>query len=698
MEAIFQSESAECGLACLAMIATHHGNHTCLMELRRLHPPSVKGATLNQLISVASVMGLASRPLRLEVEEISRLRVPCILHWDMNHFVVLAKVGARSVTVYDPSIGRKACSHAELSRRFTGVALEVSPAGGFEVRKPVRRFAWSDITGRIRGIRRGLVLLLLLSFALQSLAILAPFLLQWIVDHVLIAGDMELLKLLGLGFLLLLLLQVAVGLVRGWAVIQLSNTLGLQWAGNVFGHMVKLPMNFYEKRSLGDITSRMSSVQEIQRAMTKSFVESIVDGAMAMATVGMMLVYSWKLTLMTLVAVLIYVAIRRASFSALRGGTEAQLAASARQHTYLIESIRGMQSLKLSGGESGRIARYRNMISETANKDIWLARFGLMTGGVNQLIFGIERLAVICIGSALAIQGAFSVGMLIAYLAYKDQFTSRVGSFIDHWLELRMLRLHGERLSDIVSTEQEGSSGQVGCRDMSADLRIEIDGLGFRHSESDPWVFRGLHAVIEFGECVAIVGPSGCGKTTLLKVLLGLLRPTEGQIRIGGVSLESIRISDYRRIIGSVMQDDVLFAGSIRDNIRSDDGSGSDSEVYEAASCAAIHDDVLAMPMGYCSLIGDMGNVLSGGQKQRIVLARALYRKPMLLFLDEATSHLDVDCERLVSEAIARLAITRVIIAHRPETIASADRVLYMNSDSLIDDENASSVVGRATQ
>ncbi|MBN5158347.1 MULTISPECIES: peptidase domain-containing ABC transporter [unclassified Stenotrophomonas] len=684
MDAIVQSEAAECGLACLAMVASHHGNRIGLRELRRQHSLSLKGATLSQLMDIAAKMGFMCRPLRLDLEHLAELKLPCILHWDLNHFVVLTRVHKRHVTVLDPALGKRVLAWADFSQHFTGIALELSPGADMRPSAPPPAIAISQLTGRVSGLWRALGLILLLSLALQVFVLLAPFFMQWVVDQVLIAADRDLLTVLGIGFGFALLLQIGIGVVRGWAVIHLSNRLGLQWTGNVFSHLIRLPVDFYEKRHLGDITSRMGSVQAIQRTLTTSFVEALIDGVMAIVTLGMMLLYSWKLALVTLLAVGLYLSARALAFRAFRNGTERQLIASAHQQSHLMESIRGVQSIKIAGRETLRSSGYYNLMNETINRDVWLARFGLAFNSTSQLIFGMERIAVVWIGAVLAMQNIFSVGMLIAYLAYKDQFAQRIGGLIDKWMEFRMLRLHGERLSDIVLTEPE-ATGERSCgQDLPAELRIEVEGLGFRYASGEPWVLRNCNLTIGPGESVAIIGASGCGKTTLLKLLLGLLTPTEGQIRIGGIPMHKIGMEHYRRVIGAVMQDDQLFAGSISDNISFENENIDEDRIMEAARLAAVHDDIAAMPMGYNSLIADMGTSLSGGQKQRVILARALYRKPQLLFLDEATSHLDVERERLVNDAVRQLDLTRVIIAHRPETIASADRVLVMHAGAIV--------------
>jgi ATP-binding cassette, subfamily B, bacterial CvaB/MchF/RaxB len=683
MKPIIQSEAAECGLACLAMVADAHGIRAALPEMRRRFPLSLKGARLNQMIHVAQQLGLASRPLRLDMEDLGKLRLPCVLHWDLNHFVVLAKVGRSKVTIFDPALGERRLGLAEVSDHFTGVALELAPTAEFKPQKAAPAVTARQLTGPVHGLWRALAQILLLSLALQVFVVLAPFFMQWVVDQVLVSADRDLLVVLGLGFGLAMLLQVGIGLLRGWSVVYLSSRLGLQWMGNVFAHLLRLPLDYFEKRHLGDITSRMSSVQAIQRTLTTSFVEAIIDGLMALVTLGMMLLYSWKLALVTLAAVALYLGIRAVAYRPVRDRTEQQLVAAAKQQTHLLESLRGMQSLKVAGHESQRRSTYDNLMSDTVDQEVKLARMGLGFNCASQLVFGIERIAVIWIGALLALQNVFSVGMLIAYLAYKDQFAGRMGALIDKWVEFRMLRLHGERLADIVLSEPEEAEPRPEAP-APASPRIEVENLSFRYADGEPWVIRDCSFGVEPGEAVAIIGASGCGKTTLVKLMLGLLKPTQGSIRIGGLDLHKVGPRNIRAIVGAVMQDDQLFAGSIADNIGFFDTAHDQERIEAAARLAAIHDEIAAMPMGYHSLIGDMGSSLSGGQKQRVILARALYRDPKLLFLDEATSHLDVMKERLVNEAVRRLELTKVIVAHRPETIRSADRVLVLDQGRIV--------------
>ncbi|ACA11563.1 peptidase domain-containing ABC transporter [Xylella fastidiosa] len=684
MRSVLQSEVSECGLASLAMVANAHGKHLTLSQLRQRFPSSLKGAKLTHLVHIAQQLGFSTRPLRLDMEDLGKLKLPCILHWDLNHFVVLAKVGTTKVTIYDPAIGKRKLSLNEVSKYFTGIALELTTTTEFKQQKPPPSISARQLTGPIRGLWRALAQILLLSLALQVFVVLSPFYMQWVVDQVLVSADRDLLVVLGLGFGLVLLLQIAIGLFRSWSVIYLSSRLGLQWMGNVFAHLLKLPLEYFEKRHLGDLTSRMSSVQSIQKTLTTSFVEAIIDGLMTLVTLGLMLVYSWKLALVTLVAVVLYMVIRAVSYWPVRDCTEQQLVVGAKQQTHLLESLRGIQSLKVACEESLRRSTYENLLNDTVNQEVRLARMSLGFSTASQLVFGLERIAVIWYGATLALSNVFSVGMLIAYLSYKDQFASRISSLIDKWVEFRMLRLHGERLADIVLTPPEEDYELPEMQLPKKEPDIEVEGLSFRYGEDEPWVLKDCSFKVAAGESVAIIGASGCGKTTLMKLLLGLLKPTAGTIRISGRDLHKFGTRNVRSIVGAVMQDDQLFAGSVADNISFFDPDFDLERIEAAAKLAAIHEDIAAMPMGYHALIGDMGSALSGGQKQRVILARALYRQPKLLFLDEATSHLDVMRERLVNDAVHQLKLTKVIVAHRPETIASTDRVVILDHGRIV--------------
>lgn len=679
---ILQTEAAECGLACLAMVAGYYGYRTDLATLRGKYSISSKGSTLSMLIKIAGQLNLNSRPLRLEMWALDRLRLPAVLHWDLNHFVVLTEVRRNSAVILDPALGRRTYTFDELSRHFTGVALELQPSEQFQPEVEQKQITIRQLVGRLPGLGQTLAQLFMLAAVLELFAILSPFFMQLVLDQAVIAGDRDLITVLGAGFLFLALIRVGVSALRTWVTLYMGTTLNLHMLSRLFSHLLRLPMVYFDRRHLGDIVSRFESLNTIRRTMTTTFLEVILDGMMAVITAVMMYIYSWQLSLIVFAATALYGALRTIRYRPLREATEDQIVCAARQQTNFLETLRGMQSVKLFNRQEQRAVVYQNLAVDTFNAGIRIQKLRMIFTALNGMLFGVENIAVIWLGATLLLERGFSVGMLFAFISYKSQFSSRMSNLIDNVIDFKMLDLHRGRVADIALTEQEPELTGSGFNHHQVRPEIEVRNLSVRYSDTEPYVLQNVNLRIREGESVAIVGPSGCGKTTLLRAMMGILPATEGEILIGGVSLARLGTANYRNLIGAVMQEDRLFAGSLADNITFFDQEPDMTRVEACARLAAIHDDILAMPMGYQTLIGDMGTVLSGGQKQRVMLARALYKQPKILLLDEATSHLDVAREKQVSEAVRHLKLTRVIVAHRPETIASADRVFRLSADT----------------
>lgn len=674
---IQQNELAECGLACLAMIAVYHGHDIDLASLRRRFPVSLKGATLARLIKVAGALGFDTRPLRVEIEHLADLRLPCVLHWDLNHFVVLKRIARGRAEIHDPARGAVSMPLAEFSRHFTGVALELAPRPDFTPLRERQRVSLRALAGHVIGLRRAAAQILILALALEVFTLVLPLSMQWVIDQVLVSADLDLLHLLGIGFLTIVLFQAAITMMRGWLVAGLGASLNSQWLANLFGHLMRLPLDFFEKRHVGGVMSRFISVQAIQQTLTGSFVESLLDGLTVALVLGLLLLYSPPLTLLVLAAFALYGALRWLAYRRLWRLKEEQLIQVAKQQSQLIEAIQGVQTIKLANQQDERRARIANATIEVANREAAISRVTAAFSALSKLVFGAQRVLLIWICAWLTLRGQFTAGMMVVFVAYADLFATRTGSLIDKLVDLRLLGLHGQRIADIACEAPEPNVHTGYSGPMPAP-RIEVHGLSFRYADDEPWVLRDCSFVIEAGESVAIVGPSGCGKTTLAKLILGLLRPSSGTIAIGGVDIHRYGLAAYRDLFGAVMQEDVLFAGSIAENIAFFDPAADHARIEAAARAARIHEDIVAMAMGYESLVGDMGSSLSGGQKQRVLLARALYHKPSILLLDEATSHLDVAREHEINREIAALRVTRIVIAHRPDTIRSADRVIAL--------------------
>ncbi|WP_057972342.1 peptidase domain-containing ABC transporter [Lysobacter antibioticus] len=674
---IQQNELAECGLACLAMIAVHHGHDIDLSSLRRRFPVSPRGATLARLIKIAGALDFDTRPLRAEIEHLADLRLPCVLHWDLNHFVVLKRIARGRAELHDPARGAVSLPLAEFGRHYTGIALELSPKTDFVPMRERQRLSLRGLAGRIVGLRRAGAQILILALSLEVFTLLLPLAMQWVIDRVLVAADIGLLNLLGIGFLVVVVFQATLTAMRGWLVADLGAALNSQWLANLFGHLMRLPLDFFEKRHVGGVMSRFVSVQAIQQTLTGSFVESLLDGLTVTLVLALLLFYSPPLTALVLAAFAVYAILRWAAYRRLWRLKEEQLIQVAKQQSLLIESIQGVQTIKLGNQQDDRRGRIANASVEVANREAAIARTTAVFSALSKLVFGAQRVLLIWLCAWLTLQGRFSAGMMVVFVAYADLFATRTGSLIDKLVDLRLLGLHGQRIADIAFEPPEAHVHTDYAGPVPAP-RIEIDRLSFRYADDEPWILRDCSFSIEAGESVAIVGASGCGKTTLAKLILGLLRPSSGTIRIGGVDIHDYGLAAYRELFGAVMQEDVLFAGSIGENIASFDHAADPARIEAAARAARIHDDIAAMAMGYESLVGDLGSSLSGGQKQRVLLARALYRSPAILLLDEATSHLDVAREHEINREISALRMTRIVIAHRPDTIRSADRVVAL--------------------
>jgi ATP-binding cassette subfamily B protein RaxB len=682
-----QSQAAECGLACVNMVANFYGYHIDMITMRQRFSSSLKGATLADVMLVAHRMGLVGRALRLDIEELGQLRRPCILHWSLNHFVVLKRVTRKGIVIHDPARGLCEVPMDEVSRCFTGVALELLPSASFKKREEKQSISMMKLIGSVQGALPTFIQILALSVALELFGVLTPFYMQWVMDQVLVSADWDLLSMLGTGFIMVVLMQSAIGALRSWVMAWFSSLLGVQWTVNVCAHLLRLPMAYFESRHIGDVVSRFGSIETIQSTLTSRFISTVLDGIMAVVTLSMLFIYNGTLAWLTIGLFAAYVVVRLVSYRPFRQANEDHIITAARAQSILLESVRGVQALKINNKQELRVTAYANALVDTTNKGIAIQRLSIGFSTLQGVISGVGRVVLIWLAARQVLEGNFSAGMLVAFVSFSDQFIGRASGLIDAVIDFRMLRLHGERLADIVLTEDEKhvDRGILSASDGNSDAPavLSVDGLSFRYAETEPWVLEDASFSVTAGESVAVVGPSGQGKTTLVKLLLGLLEPETGRVALDGIDIRQGGLQRYRERIGCVMQDDILFAGSLNDNISFFDPTADLAEVERAARLAQIHEDIMAMPMGYQSLVGDMGSSLSGGQAQRVLLARALYRNPSILILDEASSHLDVERERLINEAVKAMAITRIIIAHRPETIASADRILVVNNGKI---------------
>lgn len=678
-----QSEITECGLASLAMIANFYGLNIDLGTLRRRFAPSPQGATLKSLIGIADQLGLAPRAVKLPLEEMPNLHMPAVLHWDMNHFVVIERVEKHRALIHNPD-GRSAWfGFDELSKHFTGVALELRLADDFEPSDQRERLRLPQLWRRMTGLKRAMAQTLVLSLVLEAFVLASPYYMQIAVDSALPALDRDLLTVLALGFGIFTVINAATALLRSFVLLSAGTSLGYALSVNIVRRLFRLPVEWFAKRHVGDVLSRFQSVAPIQQMLTTGAVAAVLDGALAIFTLALMFFYSSTLAAVSLIAFAMYALSRAITFPMQRAAQEEAIVAGGKEQSVMIESLRGITTLRLFNREAQRHALWQSRLTDSVNAQIRLSRIGIWQGAVNTLVFGLENVLSVWLAIGFVIEGGFSVGMVFAYMAYKTQFIAKAASLIDQAIAFRMLGLHLERLSDIALSPQDISHLKVKAPNKDFVGRIELKGVRYRYAPTDPWVLDGVDFVVDPGDHIAITGPSGGGKSTLVKIVLGLVEPDEGEVLVDGVPLERFGHKNYHDHLGAVLQDDNLFAGSLADNIALFDDAPDMDLVIAASEAAAIHRDIVRMPMGYDTLVGDMGSTLSGGQKQRVLLARALYRKPRVLVMDEGTAHLDASHEAAVNAAIAQLGITRIVIAHRAETLAAARQAYFFNGQTI---------------
>lgn len=677
---IQQTEGAECGLACVAMIACFYGRETNLFQLRQMHRVSLKGSTLKGITQLAAKVKLSHRAIKCDVSSIDQLKTPCILHWNLDHFVVLKKVSKGKYLLHDPAQGERWCSSCEMSQSFTGVALELTPQADFEEKKAIPQAKLFGFLEGFVGWKKPLVTVLLLSLMLQAFILAMPIYMQLTVDSVIITNDYSLLNVLAVGFAAVVLLNVICTGLRSLVLMLIGNQISLQMNSSLVGHLFRLPMDYFEKRHIGDVVSRFRSLEALKNLLTTTLIESLVDGLVIIGLLVMMYLYSVTLLVVVVVAAALYLVVRTSMYQRLKNVNRENIICNAKKDSNLMESVRAIQSVKLYSKESDRLNLFNNHNVDAANTSIKVERLKVLFNWSNLCIFGLENIAVVYIGADMVMSNMLTVGMLLAFVSYKTQFEMKVKNLIDKFIEFKMASLHLERLGDITLNKTEEDVGEEDDN-IQVDGNLSLENVTFSYSDEDSDVISDVSFSIKQGESVAITGPSGCGKSTLMKLMLGLLKPTKGKILIDGKDIRSIGLVNYRKHVASVLQNDQLLSGTILENICFFSQDPDYQWAQECAKLAGVHRTIESFPMGYRSLIGDMGSTLSGGQVQRILLARALYRRPKLLLLDEATSSLDLAAEQHVNRAVRSLNITRVIIAHRPQTIMSADRIIQLGKD-----------------
>lgn len=682
MALLRQAEAAECGLACVGMVSSAYGYRIDLPSLRQQFSISLKGSTLKDIAEIASQIGFGARAVRCEPEELRELRMPAILHWNMSHFVVLKSATKRNVVLFDPAQGKTVLSLAEAGKHFTGVALELRPSSDFRPKRQRNPISLASLVKFDGALGRGMAQGLLLSIFLQMFVLISPYYMQLVIDEAILKGDLGLLTAIAVGFGILKIFEAFANILRGLVFQFLSSVLAYDMKSSLYHHMIRLPLTFFHRRHVGDIQQRFQSLVPIKDFIGNGAIAAVLDGILSASLTVVIFLYSAMLGFVVVGFVAAYAALRFAFLSLSKRLSGDYLVADAKENTKFLESLRAMQTIKVAGIENERESFWRNLAADTLNAQIRIGNINIGYGAISQALLGLSNVIVIYLAARSAISGAMTIGMITAFVAYKGQLEQRLMALLEQYVQFRLLEVHLERVSDIALAKKEPALFSVGGERRFTGA-ISLQDVSFRYARHEPDILKNASLEIMRGEFIAFAAPSGAGKSTLLRLIIGLYHPTNGKILYDGLDAEKWGLGRLRKSMGVVMQNDTLLAGSMQENISLFDQRPNFELIQEVSRIAGIHEEIEGMPMGYRSLVGDMGTTLSGGQQQRVMLARALYRRPALLVMDEGTSALDVDKEQQINAELGHLAITRIIAAHRPETLAAADRVFTFDNGAL---------------
>jgi len=675
---ILQQESTECGLACLAMVAAYYGKRTRLDELRKVHGLYCRGATFKDLLLTANHLQLTARPLRVAISELHHLILPAVVHWRMNHFVVLVRCGRRRHVIHDPATGRRKVGRREFDESFTGVALELLPARGFRRQSERSSLSFVDFAGSFRHLYRYLGLMFCLLLSTQVLALAPPIATQILIDELVLGQDREwLYRALG-GLALIMLTGVMLDGLRRWISLFTGTNLAVDSSVSVMNHLFCLPAAFINSRHPGDLMSKLESLTPIRRALTDHVINSIVHCGVLLTTLAIMFLYSGWLTAVSVAGLVLSALLMAMILPASRRLQEQAIIHTALQNSSLLESLRACDVMQALGLEHLRLAQWQNHFSDATNARVREGRLSIVQKTGTGIVGVFEQVIFLGVGVAGVLDQHLTLGVLFAFMSLRGRFGAAALGLAEAVQQFFLLKVHTSRLSDIALAEAMPAI-PPGAINSTIKGSLKAENVAFCYS-AGTWIVQDFCCDIAAGVNVVITGPSGCGKTTLLKLLAGHLPVNSGQIYVDNMELALWHRDSLRGQTGFVLQDDALFQGTVTENISAFETVPDLERLREAAITAEIWSDIQALPMTLQTQLSDMGKNMSGGQVQRLVLARALYRRPAILFLDEATSHLDVSTERRVLQNINDLGITVVSVAHRPDAIDRAEQIICLSA------------------
>jgi ATP-binding cassette, subfamily B, bacterial len=680
---IRQMEYADCGAACLAMVLGYFGKRVDLRELRDMTDAGRDGVTALSVVNAARAYGLRVRGVRADLDDLRHLPRGSILHWEFSHFVVFERATRKGIRVVDPAQGRRFVSMDDLRHAYTGIAILCEPSDAFDRGRTGAKGNWRYLRPMLRQ-SRSMVRVITTSLVLRLAALALPLLTVLVVDEIVPRDDHHLLLVLTAGVALVIGYNFLSAFLRANLLLELQTRLDLGLTMGFIDHLVKLPYSFFLRRSSGDLMMRLQSNTSVRDILASGTMSAILDGAFATLYLALLFVISPVLALVVLVLALLEVSVMVLSWRRNQRLMSRSLQAQADAQSCAYELLAGIETLKASGAEHRAVDRWGGLFTDQINIDLNRGRLGAAVSSVMSTLQIAAPLVILMVGAFQVLAGHISLGTMLSASALGAGFLQPLSTMVSSGLQLQMLGSYMQRINDVLDTpsEQHGANVRPAPR---LSGRIRADNVSFSYGSLAPLVVNGVCLEIQPGQHIGIVGRSGSGKSTLAHLLLGLYQPTSGHIEFDGLNLSGLDAGSVRRQLGIVTQRPYVFASSVRENIALTNPELPLEAIVEAAKIACVHDDIVAMPMGYDTLLHDGGASISGGQRQRIALARALVHQPSIVLLDEATSELDTVTERQIYRNLEALSATTIVIAHRLSTVRNGDLILVMEQGGVIE-------------
>ena len=681
---VLQFEATECGLACLAMILRHYGCQATVAELREHCGASRDGVTALALVRTAQRYGLRARGLAMKPADLRDVALPAIVHWQFSHFLVVERWSPNGVHVIDPAQGRMWMAADEFSDGFTGVVIALEPTLHFNRKPAVRQLSLGRYVGLMAKTPGLVAQVLLATLSLQIVGLGVPLLTKALIDQAVPPGSANLLGLLGTAIAVLLAAQFVLSLLRSAVLGHLQARVDSQMMLGFFEHLLSLPYRFFQQRATGELIARINSNAAIRDLLTGQLLSGVLDGALVVLYLAILWWHSPVFAAIALAIGGLQVALLLASSFRLRTLMQRDLAAQGKAQAAMTEALVGIATLKAAGREDRAFEQWSDLYYDQLNVSVRRNYLTAVLDNSLSLLRTFSPLVLLWLGTREVMAGAMTVGTMIALTSLAGLFLAPLAALVAGAQRVQLLGAHFERVSDVLDAAPEAVASEPQA---ASALRgaIELRNVTFRYDAAAAPVLRNVSLRIAPGQKVALVGPSGSGKSTLLKLLVGLYEPSDGEIRYDGRLAGELDRRGLRRQLGVVMQDAFIFSGTIRSNIAFNQPDIPVEQVVQAATRAALHDDIAAMPMGYETYVAEGGGALSGGQRQRLAIARALAHAPSVVLLDEATSHLDVLSEQIVEGHLALQDCTRIVVAHRLSTVWDADVIVVLDRGEIVE-------------